>query len=135
MSKDDVHVSYLPLAHVFERAVQSLLWIRGAQIAFFRGNVLELPSDLQAARSVSHDTFVTLVRVSSLHPARVPASSTRPCIHVYIVARFPYTAQQFSHLSPVSSTVFMTRFEFDMLDTFVRVGLGVVGTWVPCLSR
>lgn len=50
-----MHVSYLPLAHVFERAVQAVLWVRGAQIAFFRGNVLELPSDLMAARYATCD--------------------------------------------------------------------------------
>merc|ERR1712176_1555488 len=46
VSKDDIHLSYLPLAHVFERAVQLFLLGSGARIGFFRGDVLKLLDDL-----------------------------------------------------------------------------------------
>ena len=46
----DVHLSYLPLAHVFERGMQHLLLMHGASIAFYRGRTDHLVSDIAAAR-------------------------------------------------------------------------------------
>eukprot|EP01108_Squamamoeba_japonica_P003291 TRINITY_DN2692_c0_g1_i1.p1 TRINITY_DN2692_c0_g1~~TRINITY_DN2692_c0_g1_i1.p1 ORF type:complete len:730 (+),score=394.31 TRINITY_DN2692_c0_g1_i1:44-2191(+) len=49
-SSHDVHFSYLPLAHIFERvAVFSFLQYGGA-VAFFRGDVHELLADIAAVR-------------------------------------------------------------------------------------
>lgn len=42
----DVHISYLPLAHIFERAVQAFLLSTGAKIGFYRGDTLKLLEDL-----------------------------------------------------------------------------------------
>lgn len=44
--RDDVHLSYLPLAHVFERIVQASLYHRGASVGFFSGDVAMLLDDL-----------------------------------------------------------------------------------------
>lgn len=46
----DRHLSYLPLAHIFERLVMSQTVIAGASAAFFRGDPLLLIEDLQACR-------------------------------------------------------------------------------------
>ncbi|DBA03110.1 TPA: hypothetical protein N0F65_003357 [Lagenidium giganteum] len=46
MSPEDVHISYLPLAHVFERAVQVLLIRAGGAIGFYQGDVMKLTEDL-----------------------------------------------------------------------------------------
>jgi len=45
-----VHLSYLPLAHIFERLVQAALFMLGASIGFYQGNTLELTDDLTALR-------------------------------------------------------------------------------------
>ena len=50
LAKTDVHLSYLPLAHIFERLVQAALFMLGASIGFYHGNTLELTDDLQALR-------------------------------------------------------------------------------------
>lgn len=42
----DVHLSYLPLAHVFERLVQVALIRRGGSIGFYQGDVVKLVEDL-----------------------------------------------------------------------------------------
>lgn len=42
--------SYLPLAHMFERIMQVGLYAHGAQVGFFRGEVLTLTNDIQALR-------------------------------------------------------------------------------------
>ena len=44
----DVHVSYLPLAHIYERSNVSFLTHRGAAIGFYRGDVLQLVDDIVA---------------------------------------------------------------------------------------
>lgn len=46
----DRHLSYLPLAHIFERKVISQMLIAGASIGFFRGDPLLLVEDWQACR-------------------------------------------------------------------------------------
>ena len=40
---EDRHLSYLPLAHVFERAVIGLMFSKGAKVGFFQG-CYSLPS-------------------------------------------------------------------------------------------
>ncbi|KAI7283964.1 acetyl-CoA synthetase-like protein [Hortaea werneckii] len=48
--KDDIVISYLPLAHIFERITeQSALW-GGSAIGYFHGNVLELVDDMKLLR-------------------------------------------------------------------------------------
>lgn len=46
----DRHLSYLPLAHIFERVVMALCYSVGASIAFYRGDPLFLIEDMQACR-------------------------------------------------------------------------------------
>ncbi|KAJ0398981.1 hypothetical protein P43SY_003586 [Pythium insidiosum] len=50
LNKDDVHLSYLPLAHVFERAAQTILVGEGGSIGFYQGEVIKLLDDLAALR-------------------------------------------------------------------------------------
>lgn len=50
MRPNDRHLSYLPLAHVFERVVMSQLFMVGASVAFYRGDPTLLIQDLQACR-------------------------------------------------------------------------------------
>jgi long-chain acyl-CoA synthetase len=47
---DDRHLSYLPLAHIFERIVMAQIYMQGGSIAFFRGDPLLLIEDMQACR-------------------------------------------------------------------------------------
>ncbi|KAM9329338.1 long-chain-fatty-acid--CoA ligase 1-like [Gastrophryne carolinensis] len=47
MSSSDVQISYLPLAHMFERIVQSVVLCHGARIGFFQGDIRLLMDDLK----------------------------------------------------------------------------------------
>lgn len=49
-SSKEVHLSYLPLAHMFERTVVSATMTVGAAIAFYSGNVTKLMDDIALAR-------------------------------------------------------------------------------------
>ena len=50
MELSDRHLSYLPLAHIFERVVISQVFLCGASVGFFRGDPTLLIEDMQACR-------------------------------------------------------------------------------------
>ncbi|XP_077868150.1 long-chain-fatty-acid--CoA ligase 1-like, partial [Saccoglossus kowalevskii] len=56
-SPSDVYISYLPLAHVYERFVQAVLFLHGCKIGYFRGDVKTLMDDIKELRP----TFLCLV--------------------------------------------------------------------------
>uniref|UniRef100_A0A665VD81 Long-chain-fatty-acid--CoA ligase n=1 Tax=Echeneis naucrates TaxID=173247 RepID=A0A665VD81_ECHNA len=43
----DVSISFLPLAHMFERVVQTVLYSAGAKVGFFQGDIRLLPDDMK----------------------------------------------------------------------------------------
>lgn len=49
-TSNDVHISYLPLAHIFERAVVGIIFCEGGSVGFYQGSVLKLFDDIQALR-------------------------------------------------------------------------------------
>lgn len=50
MRKDDVHVSYLPASHIFERLVQTSMILVGGSIGFWEGDVKKLAINMQALK-------------------------------------------------------------------------------------
>ncbi|XP_061757501.1 long-chain-fatty-acid--CoA ligase 1-like [Nerophis ophidion] len=46
----DVHVSFLPLAHMFERVVQGVMIVQGARIGYFQGDIRLLMDDLSTLK-------------------------------------------------------------------------------------
>ena len=46
----DIHLSYLPMAHAFENAIQIAGLIRGGRVGFYSGNTAQLVDDLLALR-------------------------------------------------------------------------------------
>uniref|UniRef100_A0A803V3U9 Long-chain-fatty-acid--CoA ligase n=1 Tax=Ficedula albicollis TaxID=59894 RepID=A0A803V3U9_FICAL len=49
-STDDVLISFLPLAHMFERVVECVVLCHGARIGFFQGDIRLLMDDLKTLR-------------------------------------------------------------------------------------
>jgi long-chain acyl-CoA synthetase len=47
-SPEDAHLSYLPLAHMFERVVQAAIWCNGGSVGFYQGNTLKITEDIKA---------------------------------------------------------------------------------------
>ncbi|XP_012659079.1 long-chain-fatty-acid--CoA ligase 5 [Otolemur garnettii] len=47
---DDVTISYLPLAHMFERVVQAVIYCSGAKVGFFQGDIRLLPDDMKTLK-------------------------------------------------------------------------------------
>eukprot|EP00731_Ephydatia_muelleri_P024784 Em0016g1055a len=56
----DTHISYLPLAHMFERVVMGMVFMVGARAGFFRGDVKELMTDIQELKPT---LFVSVPRL------------------------------------------------------------------------
>lgn len=48
LKPEDIHLSYLPMAHVFEKIIVSLCVSEGVAIGFYSGDVLKLKDDLQS---------------------------------------------------------------------------------------
>jgi long-chain acyl-CoA synthetase len=46
LKSDDILISFLPMAHIFERIVQSVIFSVGASIGFFQGDVQKLFDDM-----------------------------------------------------------------------------------------
>ncbi|XP_004680494.2 PREDICTED: long-chain-fatty-acid--CoA ligase 5 [Condylura cristata] len=47
---EDVTISYLPLAHMFERIVQAVVYSSGARVGFFQGDIRLLPDDMKTLK-------------------------------------------------------------------------------------
>ncbi|XP_026185926.1 long-chain-fatty-acid--CoA ligase 1-like [Mastacembelus armatus] len=50
MMPSDIHISFLPLAHMFERVAQCVMIVHGARIGFFQGDIRFLSDDLTTLR-------------------------------------------------------------------------------------
>ena len=48
--KEDVHISYLPLAHIFERILQTCFYQKGCAVGFYTGDVENLLSDISVLK-------------------------------------------------------------------------------------
>ncbi|XP_028668642.1 long-chain-fatty-acid--CoA ligase 6 isoform X2 [Erpetoichthys calabaricus] len=48
--QDDVLLSFLPLAHMFERVIQSVVYLHGGRVGFFQGDIRLLPDDMKTLR-------------------------------------------------------------------------------------
>ncbi|XP_051883170.1 long-chain-fatty-acid--CoA ligase 5 [Pristis pectinata] len=46
-NSDDISISYLPLAHMFERVVQTALYCTGSRVGFFQGDIRLLLDDMK----------------------------------------------------------------------------------------
>ncbi|XP_067259661.1 long-chain-fatty-acid--CoA ligase 1a isoform X2 [Chanodichthys erythropterus] len=50
LNQTDIHISYLPLAHMFERVVEGVLLVHGARIGYFQGDIRLLMDDLKTLK-------------------------------------------------------------------------------------
>nr|KAF6454511.1 acyl-CoA synthetase long chain family member 5 [Rousettus aegyptiacus] len=60
-SPQEVSISYLPLAHMFERMVQIILYSGGAKVGFFQGDIRLLPDDLKTLKPTLFPTVPRLL--------------------------------------------------------------------------
>ncbi|KAL4462956.1 hypothetical protein ABPG73_004027 [Tetrahymena malaccensis] len=61
LTQDDVHLSYLPLPHIYERFVNVYCWFKGTKIAFYSGDVHKIQEDIIASRPTSFSAVPRLL--------------------------------------------------------------------------
>jgi long-chain acyl-CoA synthetase len=87
-SPSDVHISYLPLAHIYARMSEAgALWA-GARIGYFHGNVLELVDDLKLLRPTA---FLSVPRLfnrfgGAIRAATVEQSGFKGALSRHVVS-------------------------------------------------
>ncbi|KAM4636503.1 long-chain-fatty-acid--CoA ligase 5 [Discoglossus pictus] len=57
----DIAISYLPMAHMFERVVQTVVYCSGAKVGFFQGDVRLLTDDMKTLRPTVFPTVPRLL--------------------------------------------------------------------------
>lgn len=68
----DVLISYLPLAHIFERVVEHSILSHGAAIGYFRGDILGLVDDMKLLRPTG---FISVPRLFNRFGAAIRAAT------------------------------------------------------------
>uniref|UniRef100_A0A672J565 Arachidonate--CoA ligase n=1 Tax=Salarias fasciatus TaxID=181472 RepID=A0A672J565_SALFA len=73
--QEDVTISYLPLAHMFERMIQFSMFVHGARVGFYQGDISLLMDDMRALKP----TFFPVVpRLLNRIYDQIMASVTSP---------------------------------------------------------
>ncbi|KAF7457000.1 putative acyl-CoA synthetase [Cryptosporidium felis] len=89
LTSSDRHISYLPLAHIFERIVHMVLTYLGSRIAFYNGDVQKLIEDVQLIKPT---IFITVPRVlNRIHDKIMIGMEQKP---KYIQALFQFALKQ-----------------------------------------
>ncbi|KAF4991754.1 hypothetical protein FDECE_13930 [Fusarium decemcellulare] len=84
----DVHMSYLPLAHIYGRLIDQIALSEGAAIGFFRGDILGLVDDMK----ILHPTgFISVPRLfnrfnSAIRTATIEADGVRGALSRRVIS-------------------------------------------------
>ncbi len=101
LNKDVVHLSYLPLAHCYEKTFVSLMCFYGARVGFNSGDVLRLAED---AKSLKPNIFLGVPRVYNKMYDAIRAQTIEAPGLKGVIARMAYTAK---HQNLVNSKTFI----------------------------
>lgn len=83
----DVHMSYLPLAHIYGRLIDGIALAEGASLGFFRGDILGLVDDLKILQPTG---FISVPRLfnrfnSAIRTATVEADGFRGALSRHVI--------------------------------------------------
>ncbi|KHN98230.1 long-chain-fatty-acid--CoA ligase FAA2 [Metarhizium album ARSEF 1941] len=87
VKEGDVHMSYLPLAHIYGRLIDHIALSEGAAVGFFRGDVLGLVDDLKILKPTG---FISVPRLfnrfnSAIRTATVEADGFKGALSRHVV--------------------------------------------------
>ncbi|XP_050814002.1 long-chain-fatty-acid--CoA ligase 5 [Gopherus flavomarginatus] len=77
----DISVSYLPLAHMFERVVQIIIYSSGARVGFFQGDIRLLTDDM---RTLKPTVFPTVPRLLNRIYDKIQSGAQNPLKRVLL---------------------------------------------------
>ncbi|GAM82316.1 hypothetical protein ANO11243_002950 [Dothideomycetidae sp. 11243] len=85
----DIHISYLPLAHIYERLAEGGCFWAGASIGYFHGEVTELLDDLKLLRPTSfisvprlYNRFGGLIKGNTIEATGLKGALSRHVVNV-----------------------------------------------------
>lgn len=84
----DVHMSYLPLAHIYGRLIDGIAIAEGASVGFFRGDILGLVDDLKILQPTG---FISVPRLfnrfnSAIQTATIEAEGIRGALSRRVIS-------------------------------------------------
>ncbi|KAM4060607.1 AMP-binding enzyme [Hirsutella rhossiliensis] len=87
ISPSDVHLSYLPLAHIYGRLVDQTALAEGAALGFFRGDILGLVDDMKILQPTG---FISVPRLfnrfnSAIRTATLDADGIRGALSRHVI--------------------------------------------------
>ncbi|KAI5457976.1 hypothetical protein BGZ63DRAFT_492822 [Mariannaea sp. PMI_226] len=87
VTSKDVHMSYLPLAHIYGRLVDQIALSEGSAVGFFRGDILGLVDDMKILQPTG---FISVPRLfnrfsSAIQTATVKAEGTKGALSRHII--------------------------------------------------
>lgn len=87
VKETDVHISYLPLAHIYGRLIDHIAFSEGTAVGFFRGDVLGLVDDLKILKPTG---FISVPRLfnrfnSAIKAATVEAEGVRGALSRHVI--------------------------------------------------
>ncbi|KAG8423232.1 medium-chain fatty acid-CoA ligase faa2 [Metarhizium acridum] len=87
VKESDIHMSYLPLAHIYGRLIDHIALSEGAAVGFFRGDVLGLVDDLKILKPTG---FISVPRLfnrfnSAIRSATVEAEGFKGALSRHVV--------------------------------------------------
>uniref|UniRef100_A0A452IXR9 Long-chain-fatty-acid--CoA ligase n=1 Tax=Gopherus agassizii TaxID=38772 RepID=A0A452IXR9_9SAUR len=77
----DISVSYLPLAHMFERVVQAIMYSSGARVGFFQGDIRLLTDDMKTLKPT---VFPTVPRLLNRISDKIQSGAQNPLKRVLL---------------------------------------------------
>lgn len=88
VSHKDIHISYLPLAHIYGRLVDQIALAEGASVGFFRGDILGLVDDMKLLKPTG---FISVPRLfnrfnSAIRTATVEAEGVRGALSRHVIS-------------------------------------------------
>ena len=123
--RDDCHISYLPLAHVFERIVQAAIVNAGGRIGFYQGDTLKLLEDVAELKPT---IFASVPRLYNRIYGKVLAKVNSGSPIVRALFNFAYRAKK-HHLA----SGYVTHSVWDpIVFAGVRARLGGRVRWMLC---
>ena len=83
----DVHMSYLPLAHIYGRMIDQIAYVEGAATGFFRGDILGLVDDMKILQPTG---FISVPRLfnrfnSAIRTATLEATGIRGSLSKHVI--------------------------------------------------
>ncbi|PNY27793.1 Long chain acyl-CoA synthetase 7, peroxisomal [Tolypocladium capitatum] len=88
ITHNDVHLSYMPLAHIYGRMIDQLALAEGASIGFFRGDILGLVDDMKLLQPTG---FISVPRLfnrfnSAIRTATLEAPGIRGALSRQVIS-------------------------------------------------